>query len=434
MSWNVEWFVQRLHDRSVRGLIRQMATLVQSGALPVGTRLPAIRDLAYALQVSPATVSIAWGQLRRRSMIDGRGRSGMFVTGSSIAPKPVRRSASVGLAHMPFDLTSYTPDPTLLPPLASAFAAPDSTPNLNFNDDEAIAEPLRIVAMESWPYTAEDFMACDGGYSGLYDTLHALVPPGSPVAVEDPAPMRVLDILDHLGASIMPVRSDIHGPVPDALERALARGAVAVCLHPGLNAVTGRTISPARLENLAAVVNAAPPAWIIEDDPLSRLNARPPQSLGRWCADRVVHIRSLSAVFGPDLRIGIISASARIIREIYAFRSFGPAYPSRLLQSAAAWLAGDAQTARIVDQARQVYAQRRTALVEALARRSHDIGPGNGFSLWLPVNDQKEALSHLAHHGIRVTEGSKCSPSGRPHIRLSFSHLVSDQDLSLIHI
>ncbi|GBQ22980.1 GntR family transcriptional regulator [Gluconacetobacter sacchari DSM 12717] len=434
MEWNTEWFVQRLHDRSVRGLVRQLAALVQSGALPVGTRLPAIRDLAYALEISPATVSIAWGQLRRRSMIDGRGRSGMFVIGTSIAPRPVRRTASVGLAHMPFDLTSYTPDVTLLPSLASAFAAPDRTPNLNVNDDEAIVESLRAVSADSWPYDAEDFMGCDGGYSGLYDTLHALVPPGSIVAVEDPTPMRVLDILDHLGASILPVRSDLHGPMPDSLERVVARGAVAVYLHPGLNAVTGRTVPRSRLESLAAIMTAAPSAWIIEDDPLSRFNPFPSGSLGAWCPDRVVHIRSLSAFFGPDLRVGIISATARIIREICAFRSFGPGCPSRLLQSAAAWMAGDAETTRIVAHARQVYAQRRACLAEALARLGHDAGPGCGFSLWLPVREQKAALACLAHNGIRVTEGSKCSPSGQPHIRLSFSHLVSDQEWLAGHL
>jgi len=422
-----QWFVARLHDRSIRGLSRQVAALIQSGTLPVGTHLPPIRELAYALGVSPATVSIAWGELRRRNLIEGRGRSGMFVTGTSIVPHPTRRTASVGLSKTSFDLTSYTPDLSLLPRLDGAFSLVRRTPNLNAYEDETITAALRAIASDTWPYTPEDFMACNGGYGGVHDVMHALIPPGSLVAVEDPVPMRVLDILDHLSALIVPVRSDNDGPVPDSLRVALARGATAFYLQPGLNAITGRAISVKRVAELGAVMSEAPATWIIEDDALSGLTDQATASLGLWRPEQTIHVRSLSKSLGPDLRIGVISASARIIRELQAFRSFGAGWTSRLLQSAAAWMLTDTKTCATVAWARHVYGERRRALADALASHGVNVGDGGGFSLWLPVANEADALAILASDGIRVTGGKKCSVGGAPHIRLSFSQLTSDQ-------
>ncbi|WP_323989592.1 PLP-dependent aminotransferase family protein [Nguyenibacter sp. L1] len=423
-----QWFVARLHDRSIRGLSRQVAALIQSGMLPVGTNLPPIRKLAFALGVSPATVSIAWGELRRRNLIEGRGRSGMFVTGTSIVPHPVRRTASVGLSKASFDLTSYTPDLSLLPSLDRAFSLVGRTPNLNAYEDETIIGALRAIASDTWPYTPEDFMACNGGYGGVHDVMHALIPPGSMVAVEDPAPMRVLDILDHLSALIVPVRSDEEGPLPDSLQAALGRGATAFYLQPGLNAITGRAISAARAAELAVSMADAPATWIIEDDALSGLADKTAASLGVWRPEQTIHVRSLSKSLGPDLRIGVISASARIIRELQAFRSFGAGWTSRLLQSAAAWMLTDTETCATIARARHVYGMRRRALADALANHGIDVGGGGGFSLWLPVVNEVDALATLASDGIRVTGGKKCSVGGAPHIRLSFSRLISDQE------
>ena len=63
--------------------------MITAGALPVGERLPTVRELASALGVSPTTVSEAWQSLAAVGAIDARGRQGTFVrqpTGPGIAP------------------------------------------------------------------------------------------------------------------------------------------------------------------------------------------------------------------------------------------------------------------------------------------------------------------------------------------------------------
>jgi len=52
---------------------------VGSGALPPGTALPPLRDLARALDVNPNTVAAAYRQLRDRGVIETAGRRGSRI-------------------------------------------------------------------------------------------------------------------------------------------------------------------------------------------------------------------------------------------------------------------------------------------------------------------------------------------------------------------
>src|SRR5947209_14070751 len=71
----------RIQDRSPAGIAVEIANLIRSGELPIGTQLPAVRDLAAALGVSPSTVSSAWRELRSHRMVSGSRRNGVWVQG-----------------------------------------------------------------------------------------------------------------------------------------------------------------------------------------------------------------------------------------------------------------------------------------------------------------------------------------------------------------
>lgn len=57
----------------------QVAALVRSGALPAGSRLPAIRQLAGDLAVAPGTVARAYRELESEGLVETRGRHGTVV-------------------------------------------------------------------------------------------------------------------------------------------------------------------------------------------------------------------------------------------------------------------------------------------------------------------------------------------------------------------
>ena len=72
----------------------QIAALVQSGALVEGERLPPVRALAADLGVAAGTVARAYTELETDGLVEGRGRSGTVVTGSTGDPAQARLRAA----------------------------------------------------------------------------------------------------------------------------------------------------------------------------------------------------------------------------------------------------------------------------------------------------------------------------------------------------
>ena len=58
----------------------QITTMIATGVLPVGARLPAIRQLAADLGLAGGTVARAYKELEAQGSIATRGRHGTFVT------------------------------------------------------------------------------------------------------------------------------------------------------------------------------------------------------------------------------------------------------------------------------------------------------------------------------------------------------------------
>ncbi|QKK33612.1 PLP-dependent aminotransferase family protein (plasmid) [Rhizobium indicum] len=416
------WFAEKIADRSIRGIALETSALIRAGILPVGTRLPAIRDIAYELHVSPATISEAWSELRRQKIISGRGRNGTWVSGDRFVAKPERLASSGNYAAGVLDLTLAGPDAALLPRLAEAMAYGASVDDLNSYERSRIVPELKDAVSERWPYEAEAFLATNGGYNAVYTILHALVSSGSLVAIEHPTAMRLLDILEDLGVKIIPVACDGEGPLPDSLREALRQRPAAFLFQPRLHSVTGVTVSSSRLGQLGDVLEDSD-TLVIEDDGVGDVSAAPPQSLGGRFAERTIHILSLSKSLGPDLRLAVLSSSAPIVDQIQSYRSFSAGWTSRILQGAAAWLLRDPETWQLIGEAREIYQQRRDALADALSERGIAIPPGQGLCLWVPVVSEPFAMVTLAARNIAVNPGNKFSVLPSNHIRVATSTL-----------
>lgn len=419
---SAEWFAEHLSERTKRGIAVETSALIRAGSLPMGTKLPPIRDLAFALGVSPATISDAWSELRKQKIITGRGRNGSWVSGDRIAAKPFRLAQVGNYGKNVFDLSRAAPDPALLPPLARSLAYGAGAENLNTYERIRILPELQDAMSPSWPYRPEAFLATSGGYNAVYTVLHAFFMAGSHIAIEDPTALRLLDILEDLGARILPVACDENGPLPESLSEAMQRKPAAFLFQPRLHAVTCRTVSEQRFADLARVLEGSD-TLIIEDDGMADICTAVPQSLGTVFPDRVLHIRSLSKTLGPDLRLAVLSGPSRLVEQIQSFRSFGAGWTSRILQSAAAWLLNDAETLQSVARARSTYSTRRRALLDALAERGFSLPDGEGFCLWVPVQSEQFALVTLAARGIAVQPGSKFTVKPTHYLRIATSTL-----------
>jgi DNA-binding transcriptional MocR family regulator len=253
------------------------------------------------------------------------------------------------------------------------------------------------------------------------------VMPGASVAIENPTAMRILDIIEDLGAQILPVECDAEGPTPASLAKALQKNPTAFIFQPRTHSVTGRSVSKRRLAELASALQASD-CFIIEDDGVGDVSPLPSVSLGDLFPTRVVHILSFSKSLGPDLRLAVLSSSVNVVKQIQSYRSFSSGWTSRLLQATTAWLLNDDESVKIVSHARRIYAERRAMLTERLRERGIDIPPGDGLCIWIPVESEQYALVTLAARGIAVLPGTKCSVGPTEHVRVATAILTDRYD------
>lgn len=424
---DLNWFCNQITTPSVKGIAQVASGLIRDGQIAVGMQMPAVREIAERLGISPATVSAAWSRLRQQKVLAGKGRSGVWVSGNSDMPRPIRfeKIGNYG-EHIRADLAMASPDPALLPDLQNALQAALRSPQLNSYTREAISAPLLQAITPRWPYPAEAFLATDGGFDAMNLLVQTLVSPGDRVIIEDPTATRLLDMLDNVGAEILPLACDDEGPLPEVLSTLLTRAPVMLIYQPRTHSATGRTIRVARRLALAQVL-ANSSTLIVEDDGIGDLSAAPSWSLGTQFPERTLHVRSFSKAYGPDLRLAVLSATAEMVKRIQAWRNFGVSWTSRILQDAVAWLLADEATQQQIATAREVYHQRRDQLRQALAQRGLVLPPRDGLSLYIPVVSEQFAMITLAARGIAVLPGERCRLGPTQFIRVSIASLKDQQ-------
>jgi DNA-binding transcriptional MocR family regulator len=400
-----------VHDRSARGVAAAVSRLISGGQLPAGIRLPTVRSVAQELGISPTTVSEAWRSLANAGAIATRGRSGTYVLDGDAPARPGLRYSQLARSPVPLphDLSTGVPDHELLPDLSAALRRAGRVRLTTSYLDDPVLAPLDAVLRERWPYRPQQLTVVDGALDALDRVTAAVVRFGDHVLVEDPTFPPVLDLLDSVGASVVGVPMDGCGIRPDALADALGdalpHGPVALYLQPRAHNPTGTSMSAARAEQLAAVLDGRQ-ITVVEDDHAGDIATAPPVSLGVHLPEQTVRIHSFSKSHGPDLRLAAVGGPAGLVGRLTDRRLLGPGWSSRLLQAVLLDLLTDDATVAQVGHARREYARRRTAMLAALAARGATATADDGINLWLEVADEQVAMVALAARGIAVAPGS----------------------------
>ncbi|GAA1514176.1 aminotransferase class I/II-fold pyridoxal phosphate-dependent enzyme [Dactylosporangium maewongense] len=421
-------------DRSARGIAAAVSRLVTAGTLPAGSRLPTVRDVARELGISPTTVSEAWRSLARAGAIQTRGRSGTFVATPSLPRQRLRyaqlggRIGELGPSELLRDFSTGVPDYDLLPSLTEALRRIGDARLTTSYLDGAVLPSLEDVLRARWPFPPDQLTVVDGAMDALDRITGTVVRFGDHVLVENPAFPPMLDLLEAVGATVVGVAIDEHGMRPDALALALTQcEPVAVYLQPRAHNPTGASMTQARADKLARVLARHPGVTVIEDDHAGDIATAPPVSLGRRLPDRTVHVLSFSKSHGPDLRLAAIGGPAAVVTAVADRRLLGPGWSSRLLQAVLVELLTDPSTVDAVVHARDEYARRRTALLDALDTRGVTATAADGINLWMAVANQQVAMLTLAAHGIAVAPGApfEVSHLDSDHVRIT-AGLVRD--------
>ncbi|HUH08232.1 MAG TPA: aminotransferase class I/II-fold pyridoxal phosphate-dependent enzyme [Egibacteraceae bacterium] len=428
--------VDVVEERSARGIAAAVSRLITTGEFKPGERLPTVRALARELRISPSTVSEAWQTLAALGAIESRGKLGTFVLDGAGARGPSRfRRITEGPGHFRLDLSTGTPDPELLPDLRPALARVGSRALTHSYLEDPVLPALEELLAATWPFAPQALTVVNGALDALDRVASHVVRFGDAVAVENPCFAPLVDLLEQLGARLVPLDLDAEGIVAASLEAALAHKPVALFLQPRAHNPTGISMSRRRAKALAAVLRGVD-LTIVEDDHAGDICEAPDVSLGVHMPERTVHIRSYSKSHGPDLRIAAVGGRRDVIDAVVARRLLGAGWTSRLVQSLLVELLSDPASVDAVAAARDAYARRRAALRAALAERGVRSTLGDGINLWVEVASERSALLMLAALGIGVAPGAPfiVAPLDGEHIRVTFAEVRDGEDELADHL
>ena len=287
---------------------------------------------------------------------------------------------------------------------------------------------------------ADDVLVTSGSQQALTLVATVLLERGDAVLVEEPSYLAALQTFALAGARVVPVACDDDGLVPEAVAAAASRERpVLLYTIPTFQNPTGRTLP---LERRAAVARVAAEhgLWIVEDDPYGELryDGAPVAALATrpGAEDRTLALSTLSQIAAPGLRLGWVRAPAAVRRPLVIAKQAADLHSSTIDQAAAArWLSAVDLPARIA-QLRDVYRERRDALLgglgEALPAGSTWNRPAGGMFVWarLPQGHDAEALLRAAiDRDVAFVPGYPffAGEPDRRALRLSFTTHAPDE-------
>ncbi|WP_195210442.1 aminotransferase-like domain-containing protein [Actinomarinicola tropica] len=404
---------------------------IRSGLVVDGTRLPSERALASALAVSRATVTTALDELRADGLLVSRQGSGTVVrsrpAGAIVGTRIAEHFGPTGAIDL---AAGNPPDAGHLPPIqvdVAALLAAGEGPGVQPLGLPALRAALAAHHSEHGRLTdADQIHVTSGAHHAISLLVTALAGAGDPVAVEDTAYPGIFDVVDALGAVAVPIRTDHHGIVPDALDHLLREERPRVLyVQSGPHNPTGRLPSPIRLRELAEVLDRHD-ATVIEDGALAELTfaGRQRPELADLCRRAVVvSVGSFSKVAWGGLRVGWLRGPAPLVERTMYLRlnhDLGTSIPSQLL------------ALQLLPHMEELAARRRAELAERVDRSLELLAellpewsiraPEGGSVLWatLPVDDAASYVRLAGRHGVHVAPGSIAVP-GRapdPHVRI----------------
>ena len=359
-----------------------------------------------------------------------RGRLGTEVAGRP----PLAARAPAPLPEGVVNLADGNPDPALLPDLAPALRRLD--PGKHLYGGPICYPPLLRGAARRFAadgISADHLCVVSGALDGLERSLEAHLRPGDRVAVEDPAFLGVLDLLQALALVPVPVALDETGPLPDALDAALSAGCAAFIVTPRAQNPTGAALDATRTRALRRVLRHHADVLVLEDDHAGPVAGVPAHTLADERRARWAVVRSVSKSLGPDLRVAILTGDAATVARVEGGAIIGMRWVSFILQRLVAAVWSQPGIAVELRRAARTYAQRRKGLIEALAGHGIAATGRSGLNVWIPVADEAETVSLLLDRGWAVSAGQRFRLESPPAIRVCTARLARPEAVRLAH-
>lgn len=324
-------------------IMEQIITYIQDGTLQPGDRLPPERKLAEYYQVNRSTVVHALEELVSLGWVLRRQGSGTLVNegnwGRSTIPRVDWRNFFTQESHPkePFlekiqkllndseaiDLYSGELPLSLIPDFRF--------PSYTWEElllEERKQSPLgyrplqqvicqRIKVEQKVNVSSDQVLITSGAQQAMFLLLQVMLNSGDSVAIEDPSFLYSLPIFSTAGIKLYGVKMDKEGMRIDKLEQLiLTKKIKLIILNPTFQNPTGSTMSEKRRKELIELSRKYQ-LPIVEDEVFSEMNFnKVPPSLKELAPHQVIHLGSLSKIFGSSIKIGWIVADQDLIQRL----------------------------------------------------------------------------------------------------------------------
>ena len=360
-------------------LERGLRDAIRSRRLQPGERLPSSREMARELGVSRGLVLECYTQLQAEGYLTSRGGSATRVaSGAEASPGPPPRPAAP-MERPSIDFKHGLPDLASFPRRDWAWAVREACRSVAAGELGYGAangsETLRVVLaaylrrVRGAVAEPERIVICSGVQQGMNLLIRALARRGvKRMGFEDPGHPDHRGGLALAGIEAVPVPVDDRGVDVDALA---AAGVGAVVLTPAHQSPTGALLAPERRQALLAWA-AEHDATIVEDDYDAefRYDREPVGTLQGLAPERVATLGSVSKSLAPGLRLGWVVCPPRLVEAGVDEKRIEDRSSPALDQLALAALIESGRYDRHLRRMRGVYAGRRKALMDALARHA----------------------------------------------------------------
>lgn len=449
-------------------IVTEVRRMISAGALKVGDRLPANRELATSLGVNRNTVATAYAELAAEGLITSRVGSGTYI--SQVLEKPhTSRDREEGAAspmswesllsvqsrdNWLEEMSSFDGRRDLIS-LALALPSADLFPLDEFRRcvdlvlrrqgrvllqlgttsgyaplQEYIAAQLALSGVRVSP---DEVLITNGCQQSLDLIRQILVGPGEEVVLENPTYPGALSVFCGGSARYFSVPVGPNGIDLNVLEDVLSqRRAKLIYVVPTFQNPTGLTMDPGSRRRLIGIAERYR-VPIIEDDIYRELRydgADVPPLKALDVHGLVIYISSFSKVGFPGLRVGWIAAPRIVIDHLNRAKQRSDLHASLLAQAAIHEFAKRGLLAKHIKRVKKAYAQRRDAMLESLDRYFPEEAswsrPQGGMSVWVSLPDSlnsNQLLLQAIENGVAFVSGDHfyANSAQQKMIRLSFT-------------
>ena len=431
-------------------LANELGSLINSGTLRPGDRLPSVRRLSGERRLSVSTVVQALRQLEDRGLIEARPQSGFFVRHSGIVrPQPNTRvtpesAVQVDVSQRLVRILQTGNRPGMAP-LAAALPAPSLLPvaalhrlyagvarrhpklleggsHIDMDEPALVRQLVRRSLSWGGPLAAEEIVITNSCTEALALSLRATTQPGDTVAVESPGYYLMLQLLESLGLQALEIPTDpCTGISIEALDLASRQGKLAACLLVANASNPLGSIMPEDNKRRLAKMAAERGFTVIEDDLYGDLHfgeQRPWPIKAFDTTGNVILCASFSKSLSPSLRLGFVAAGKHKAR-IALQKTMISGGTNPITQHVLAEYLESGAYERHIRTLRRTYERQVASMQDAVTRyfpaSTRFSQPQGGFVLWVELPEEIDAMrlhEKAIADGVAFVPGEMFSPSG----------------------